>query len=239
MKQLFPQHFAEQGSSPVQQAQPQQASLPTAAVPATMISNVTPSQQKSYTIENHRYQLVVNAPGADIQKIELKQLLDPETKQPTILMDVENKYPGIFATSDLLSGAELKDVIVGAENIQFAYITKDFEVKKTIALDPETYSITALIEVQNKQTDSKPLEYALTAATGLKNVSGLESRFREAVTISQNNKISKKNINGIQKAVQLEGEIKLAGFKARYFSIIAAPFVECWHILLSRVFLRG
>ena len=213
MKHFFPQMFPAKEEAAEQPAQRsyQEKAPPTAGEGSQQFSTTTSdgiSQQfsavtyrtdKTYVLENQYYLITLNAPGADIKSIVLKQFISPATQQPTVLMDTDNQWEGIFALSGLLEKAQLDDVITKDDEITLHYsLPTGLKIIKQILLDYNSYSVQLNIKFKNSSSEDKSISYRTIAATGLDAVSGIENRFREVLVVKSDDQIWKKNIGSIK-----------------------------------------
>ncbi|MBU1087143.1 MAG: hypothetical protein KKD05_06445, partial [Candidatus Omnitrophica bacterium] len=119
MKKIFPDKFTEPQQQISQTAALNQTEIP--IVQSNISSAITYSKTKSYTLETNKYNVIVNSPGADIRSIDFSQIPDPATNLPTNLMDTQDQIPGIFSTPELIRNAELQNVDVQADALEFTY----------------------------------------------------------------------------------------------------------------------
>ncbi|RKY37208.1 MAG: hypothetical protein DRP78_01670 [Candidatus Omnitrophota bacterium] len=186
-------------------------------------------KEKSYILENFNYTVVLNAPYGDIKSIELKKFIDPATGKPSILMDTENKYNGIFATQGILEKPEIEDVFVVNNKITFVYKPQnDLKLTKTIIIDDETLSLTLSMNIENLSEQEKSISYRIIAATGINAERNISSRYMKAITkTTERKKIHKKSLSGLRKEFIINGEVEMTAFQSRYFSLVLVPVSVC------------
>ena len=229
MKQFFPQFFPAPEKTIMARKTPA-GQLTLAETPPTrqQAERITYSKNKSYVIRSRQYAVTINTPGADIKRIELMQLEDPATQQPTVLMDTQDIGPGIFSVEGIGEQASLEDVSIQDNAVTFTYnLSTDLKLTKKISLDEELYSIVLDLDIKNMSSQDKEVSFRTIAATGIKQEAGIGGRFQEGITILANKKMPKRNLSRINKEEIQPGEIRLAGFKTRYFTLALAPLVTC------------
>ncbi|MFH1063065.1 MAG: membrane protein insertase YidC [Candidatus Omnitrophota bacterium] len=221
MKKILPNQFIE----PKQEYQAGiTAQNSTQIAQPSVVDAITYSKTKSYVLQTKKYNIVVNSPGADIKSIDLSQLQDPETQRPTKLMDTLDKTEGILSTKELLRNAELQDVVAQDDAVEFTYKNNDgLLITKQIIVDPDLYKINLNIDITNKSDKDQLIPYQIIAVTGLEEATDISSRFRNLITIFNNQKDFKKNPSSIKEKKVVEGDIKLSGLVTRYFSLILTP----------------
>jgi len=229
MKQFFPQFFPAPEETAIEQKASFKQPIPIVAPPTRQQPNgLTYLKNKSYVIRSKQYAVTINAPRADIKRIELMRLLDPATQQPTVLMDTQDTGPGIFSVEGLGAQASLEDVSMQEHMATFNYnLSTDLKLTKKISLDEEFYSIVLDLNISNISGQDKEVSFRTVAATGIKQAMGIGGRFQEGITILANKKMLKRSLSRINKEEVQFGEIRLAGLKTRYFTLAIAPLVTC------------
>ncbi|MCP4649688.1 MAG: membrane protein insertase YidC [PVC group bacterium] len=232
MMRFFPQMFPAPEQNPkthtTETIKQQTVINETESASTDSSSGVTYSKENSYVLENDTYRITVNSPQADVQKVELQQFIDPQTQQPTVVLDAEEKQRGVFATPELVDKAQLEDVISGSDKIIFIY--KDLSgltIKKTIELEDNTHIITLDIEIINESLQDQTVSYRMTSAAGIAPAEGIASRYQEILTILETEKRHKQHPGKVKKETLVPGAVKIAAFKTRYFSLAAIPFINC------------
>ncbi|MBU1045295.1 MAG: membrane protein insertase YidC [Candidatus Omnitrophica bacterium] len=222
MKKVFPDKFPE----PTQQ----NSALTTfntdkpQVVQSNIASALTYSKTKSYVLETKKYNIVVNSPGGDIKSIDFSQIADPATNLPTILMDTMDKSPGIFSTPELIRNAELQNVEVKSNALEFTYHNNDnLIITKQIIIDPDLYKINLNINITNKAVKDQVVPYQLVTATGIADAAGISARFRDIIILFSDQKNFKKNPSTIKEKKLIDGDVRMSGLLTRYFALIVAP----------------
>jgi YidC/Oxa1 family membrane protein insertase len=224
IKKIMPNQFPD--NEPVAQA-PIQTQTSSEIIPAVNFNSITYEHTKSYVLQTNKYSLVINSPGADIKSIDLNELTDPATQKPTKLVDTFDKTEGIFNTQELLRNAQLQDVSAKLDEIVFTYKNNDgLIIEKQIIADPDLYKISLNINITNNSDKEQVIPYQVVASTGFAPASGISSRFRDIITIFNNQKTFKKNPSSIKEKKIEQGDIKFSGFVTRYFSLILCPLTK-------------
>ncbi|MBU4304739.1 MAG: membrane protein insertase YidC [Candidatus Omnitrophica bacterium] len=228
IKQFFPQFFTPpeeiQIKGPGSTVGRPQTETAFQSGPKEYANPVTTAPVKTYTIENDLYRVVIASPEADIKRIELKKITDPGTQLPTVLVDVGTQGRGIFYQEGLLLDSVLEGIEESNTAVEFIYSKGNkLTIIKRIELDARMYKISLITEFKNASDKEIFTGYSFVAATGLNEVSGIEDRFRDAMAMFKNGKMYKKNINSLESLRKIEGDIHFAGFKTRYFSLVATP----------------
>ncbi len=222
MKKVFPDKFLEPVPRVSQTVAPMQAGNQT--IDTSIKTDTTYSKTKSYVLETQKYNIVVNSPGADIKSIDLSDLQDPATNLPTILMDTLDKTEGIFSTKQLLKDAELQNVAVQADAIEFTYKnTSNLIITKQITIDPELYKINLNINITNKSNKDQLVPYQMVTSTGIADATGISARFRNVTALFNEQKKFKKNPKSLKEKKIIQGDLKHGGLLTRYFGLIITP----------------
>ena len=231
MKKIVPQYFPE----PKQQTETrtysnkyQPANIETKLAP--VITSATYVSDKSYILRSNLFEVEVNGPDADIKSIRLVQIIDPDTKEPTILMDTANQMPGIFSDEGLVDSAVLQNVEVGENQIIFYYKNSSgLNISKAIRIDNDAYRIALEYAIENPSREQRTLSYRIISATGIKKASSVDRRFYNQITVFRDKKSFKKGLNNaVEKTIP--GNVQLSGVMMRYFSLINVPLVTTDYI---------
>ena len=229
MQKFFPDQFPDKSAQTTQQPDTQNVTQKTSeTVPPIAkqaeVKSAIYSKQKSYTLKSDKFLVTVNAPQADISRIELNDILDPASKQPTTIMEAEKNSPGIFADFGLTDSAKLENSsIVDAVGVFNYKLGNGLSVTKTIMLSDKTYQIKGIYQIINPTDKDISLEYRMIAATGVPEANRIASRFRDVVAIFKKGNF-KKNFSSLRKTEEKSGEVEMAGFKLKYFSLVMVPF---------------
>ncbi len=222
MKKLFPHYFPEYSQTQTKLEQVSTNDVKPAQ-PASI--GVTYSKEKTYDLYNNVYEVEVNSPKADIKSIKLLRIIDPETNAPTVLMDTQDKMPGIFSDVGLTDKAVLQNVKVSSDAAIFYYIHETgLNIRKKIRIDDDMYRVSLSYIVENPSETQKVLSYRLIAAAGIPSISKVESRFCNQITVLKNKKTIKKNLLKASDKT-IEGDIQFTGAMLRYFSLVTVPLV--------------
>ncbi len=223
MKQFFPQFFPEPQTQAITQTPNNSLEK---LEPSFLSESPTYYIEKSYVLENNRYKVEINSPGADIKRIELKETINPATKQPTILMDTKGVTAGIFSAQDLLKDLKLEDVNLQGNTIVFQYLhSSGIGIKKKIYIEDKMYKIAMELEFQNNAQEEKHAAYSLRAGE-IAQTTTAEDRLNNIEAMFTDNKVYKKGIGGIKEETVARGQIKFAGIGMKYFSLITVPFAQ-------------
>ncbi|MBI4845025.1 MAG: membrane protein insertase YidC [Candidatus Omnitrophica bacterium] len=223
MKQFFPQYFSVQKQAEVAEE---------IILPETQVVNksefireaaiVMPSSKKTYILESRRLRVLVSGPEAEIRKIEISDFPEPESDAPTVIMDADNTFNGVFCDGGLSQGATLQHVAEKEQEINFYYKKGDLQISKQIKLREEQHAIDLVVSIKNDSAETALLRYDITGATGLIKTADMESRYSNAVLIS-NDKSFIKGIGSLREKKIVEGVVGISGVRLRYFSLILAP----------------
>ncbi|MFH2137700.1 MAG: membrane protein insertase YidC [Candidatus Omnitrophota bacterium] len=232
MMQFFPQAFPE----PKQQTEQPRVLQTAGGMPAQVMPKIltTYSKEKSYVLENDRYVVTVNTPRGDIKSLALKKYIDPKTGQATILMDTNDEQNGLFDIAGDLAGAELKDVLLEGDSLVLNYAHPlNLEIKKTINLSNNSHVLGLELKIKNNSAKDQAVSYKLIAASGIEIADGIDSRYREIITIIDEGKSYKKSPGKVKTGEMVEGKLKITALKTRYFALALVPFNQCDYSYIS------
>jgi len=222
MKKMFPDKFPDAIPQVSQETTSLQMGNKIIEPVVDIVSNY--SKTKSYVLESQKYNIVVNSPGADIKSIDLSAIMDPATNLPTILMDTLDRAEGIFSTNQLLKDAELQNVAVQADALEFTYKNKNnLLISKQIIIDPDLYKINLNIAITNNSDKDQVVPYQMVTSTGITNAEGISARFRNVIALFNDQKKFKKNPKGLKEKKIIQGNLKQGGLLTRYFALIITP----------------
>ena len=179
-------------------------------------------EEKETVVETERFIITFTNVGGAVKKIELKDYLDPGTKEPLELVRVEDPRYNIGAISRLHlipdSDVAIYNFTKIGDKIVYRHAKNDFAIEKIYTLHNSLNHIELWIKLENLTGRTVNADYKIIGASSITQSEPFESRYVK-VSSKVNGKIKR-----AKKDAMYSGEISWVALNNKYFSILLKPY---------------
>ncbi len=180
--------------------------------------------------DTDKYRLTFTNRGGALRKIELKEYSGKETWLPMVLYETEPFEYSIFDIVYTIHQRQAAPdhLMYQVSRIPFGLIysldiPNVYKITKRYRIEDGSYLLQLELTIENFSNKDLQFEYSIIAAAGINPSTPLEERHSYGLALVGNN-IQRRLLSKIDKnGIEHRGDIKWAGVKNKYFSILLAP----------------